>query len=374
MLRIPFGSRLVKARPATVFCVPIPQHRAVRLFAWNLCRPAILIALFTFASAPSHASSRPLPQQSLQTTAELVKVDVSVADAHGNLLAGLTPKDFRILDNGAEQPITFFVPVDAPAQVLVMMETGPAVYLIHDQHLAAAYSLLDGLNPDDQVGLVTYDQSPRRILAFTGDKSSLLSALSGVDYNLGMGELNFYGSLLEVLDWLQSMGGKRAIVLLSTGLDSLQPSRWESLVDKLRRDDIVIFPIALGGSLRSVSPPKSRSSKKNRSGQGDASASSQPADSPVSFAKADRDLRALAAMTGGAAYFPQSRDDFVSIYRQIAAALRHQYVLGFVPSHDGQYHSLSVDLTSAAGHLPGGSRKKVEYRVFARAGYLAPAP
>ena len=78
-------------------------------------------------------------------------------------------------------------------------------------------------------------------------------------------------------------------------------------------------------------------------------------------------------MTGGAAYFPQTRDDFVSIYRQIAAALRHQYVLGFVPSHDGQYHSLSVDLPSAAGHLPKGGQKKTEYHVFARAGYLAPA-
>ena len=331
---------------------------------------ALLIAVSASSFLPLQASP---PPQSLQTAAELVKVDVSVADAHGNFLAGLTQKDFRILDNGAERQVTFFLPVDAPASILVVMETGPAVYLIHDQHLTAAYSLVDGLNPGDQVGLVTYDQAARRVLAFTSDKSALLSALGAVEYNIGMGQLNFHGSLLQILDWLEPVSGKRAIVLLATGLDTSAPAEWRALTDKLRSSDVVIYPVALGGSLRAASNPKARSSKKISPGRSSANPASSAPDNPVSFARADADLRALAAMTGGEAFFPDPRDDFASIYRQVAAALRHQYVLGFAPSHDGQYHSLSVELVSASSHLSGGAQKKTENHIYARAGYLAPA-
>lgn len=313
--------------------------------------------------------------QVLQTTAELVKLDVSVADNRGDFLASLSQSDFRILDNGIERPTTFFTPVDAPARVLVLIETGPAVYLIQSDHLAAAYALIDGLDPRDQVALAAYDNAPRHIVPFTSDKSLLLAALGGIQYNIGMGELNFYGSLAEVLNWLEPDPGKRAVVLLTTGLDSSQPSHWDALVEKARRDDIVIFPVALGGSLRSTAPAKGKG-KKTQPGGTNSDVHAIGSGNPVSFARADQDLRALASMTGGRAYFPDSRQDFVAIYRQIAAMLRHQYVLGFAPAHDGQLHSLSVELVSsqAAGRAAKSRSKNPEYQIFSRSGYLAPTP
>jgi VWFA-related protein len=341
------------------------------LLYYVFLRLAASLACTALVGASPHA----LPQGVLETTAELVKVDVSVADSRGNYIAGLAQKNFRVLDNGTEQPTTFFLPVDTPAQILVMIETGPAVYLIHNEHLAAAYALLDGLDPGDQIALATYDQAPRRILAFTSDKTALLSAIGGIQYNIGMGELNFYRSLSDVLGWLAPTQGKRAIVLLTTGLDSAQPSHWDALVDKIHRDDIVIFPVALGGALRVPAKPKAPNRKKSRDDQTNSDKASPAASAnPVSFARADQDLRALAAMTGGKCYFPESRDDFVSIYRQIAAALRHQYVLGFVPAHDGQYHSLSVELASPNAPLRKPEKGKAAYHIFARTGYLAPAP
>src|SRR6202041_1533199 len=130
---------------------------------------------------------------------ELGKVDASVLDDRGNFVGGLARNNFRILDNGSNQPIAYFIPVQAPAQVLVMIETSPAVYLIHDQHLVAAYALLDGLAAGDQVALVTYDQSPRLILQFTADKSAFFSALNTMQYTIGMGDLNLYDSISTVL-------------------------------------------------------------------------------------------------------------------------------------------------------------------------------
>lgn len=301
---------------------------------------------------------------------QLVPIKTSVIDKHGNFVGGLPPNRFHVFDNGAEQPITLFAPIDAPAQVLVLLETSPAVYLIRDQHLAAAYAFVEGLGPEDQVGLVTYDQTPKTALAFTSDKPALLAALDKTQYTLGMGDLDLYDSISAVLDWLEPMTGKRELVLLTTGIDSSPPSHWEALVKKLESEDVVIFSVELGGSLRAGSGKKHQAFASNGGDQ----ASERTYESQEAFGRADRGLRWLAATTGGLAYFPRSEGDFAPIYREIASALRHQYVLGILPAHDNQFHTLTVEVDSS-GTQPGRARRtRADYRVLARAGYLAPGP
>jgi VWFA-related protein len=316
------------------------------------------------ASASVSRAQEPSPSspQPLTASTEIVKVDASILDNHGNFVGGLARNSFRILDNGAAQPIAFFTPVESPAQILVMMETSPAVYLIHNQHLVAAYALLDGLAADDQVALVAYDQEPREVLKFTADKSALLAALDAVQYTIGMGDLNFYDSISGALDWLGPAAGKRAVVILTTGLDSSPPAHWDALVSKLRNQDVVIFAVALGGPLRGESPKKSKKPAPPRSASDEA------------FAKADSALRSIATITGGRAYFPLSEQDFVGIYHEIASALRHQYVLGIAPAHDGQFHTLTVEPLDANGQPMNPPSKRPAVRVFAREGYLAPGP
>jgi VWFA-related protein len=328
---------------------------------------AVANFLFCFLPALHAQENAGIPQAGIQTTTEIVKIDASVLDRQSKFVAGLAQSRFRVLDNGIEQPIVFFAPIEAPAQVLVMLETSPAVYLIHAEHLTAAYSLLDGLAADDEVALVSYSQSPQANLTFTPDKSALAAALGQVQYTLGMGDLNFYDSVSTVLDWIAPLHGKKAIVLLTTGLDSSPPERWDALAQKLKRDDTVLFAVALGGSLRhppSTKKKKSKAAPKPDEPEGPAN--------PVTFAKADAALLSLAKITGGRAYFPESPSDFVMIYREIASSLRHQYVLGIAPQHDGKFHSLTVEVLGANGQPGSESTKSPEYQIFAREGYLAP--
>jgi len=358
----------------------------LRLLAPSRTKRALSVpasTLITLVTACFFRSLLPIPaaaQQPIQSAAELVKIDVSVADKQGHFLAGLTQSDFLILDNGIERPPAFFAPTEEPARMLLMIETGPAVYLIHDEHLNAAYSLLKGLDPADQVALVTYDGAAREIVPFTMDKVVPLAALSGLQYNLGMTQLNFYDSLSTVMDWLRPIPGKRAVVLLTTGLDSSGSPRWDALEQKLRRDDVVIFPVALGGSLRAYpgKPPRPKS-KRHGNDSGEVPPTNITPGS-LSFARADRDLESLASITGGRAYFPQARNDFAAIYLEIASALRHQYMLGIEPQHDGQLHTLSVTVRRSNGKMGDQIRENTgkhhgspPYHVFARTGYLAPA-
>lgn len=314
----------------------------------------------------------------LKTRVELVAVDVSVTDVRGNFLRDLTRDNFRVLDDGLEQPIAHFAPVESPAVVLVLVETGPAVYLIHRQHLEAAHALLDGLAADDRVALGTYDQTARMLLPFTADKGELARALLGLRYNLGMAQLNLFESLAKALEWLAPGPDKKAVVLLSTGLDSGDRARWEALERKLQASEVVIFPVALGGELRQFKMQEK--------------AAAENQETTLSFERADRDLEALARLTGGRAYFPQDTAEFPGIYRQIAATLRHQYSLGFrPPARDARFHHIEVQVinergnvigSSAAARLPrppGGTKPPLRqqqsgYRIHARQGYLATGP
>jgi Ca-activated chloride channel family protein len=322
-----------------------------------------LAACVCFPFVACAQNSVPNSQTPLVAATEIVKINASILDNQGNFVGGLSQSNFHVFDNGTPQPIAIFAPIEAPAQVMVMIETSPAVYLVHDQHLVAAYALLDGLAPDDQVALFTYDESPRAALPFTADKAAFLAALNGMQFTIGMGDLNFYDSVSRVLGSLDPSAGKRALVVLTTGLDSSPPAQWDALVRKLRDEDVVIFAVALGGALRNE-PSKSKKPKNP--------APQSAAD--VQFARADQALRSLAEITGGRAYFPQSEKDFVPIYHEIASALRHQYVLGIAPQHDGQFHKLTVEPLDASGQPMNAPGKKPAVRVFAREGYWAPAP
>src|ERR1700691_4501393 len=252
---------------------------------------AAFTAIFYFVVIPFAAAAQQAAgnaQQPLQVTTEMVQIGVSVLAGGGEFVSGLQRKNFRVLDGAVERPLLFFAPTDAPAQILVMVETSPAVYLIQNQHIAAAYALLDGLAPDDQVALVTYDQAPRAVLAFTPDKNALLNALGQIQFSVGMGQLNFYDSVSTALDWIAPVSGKKALVLLTTGLDSSSAARWDALAQKLRARDVVIFPVALGGWLRH-SPDKPDKKKK---------ATAAPQEDSQVFAAADQALLSLAAITG----------------------------------------------------------------------------
>ncbi len=314
-------------------------------------------------------------QHPLEAKTELVKLDVSVLDKEGKFVGGLEQKSFRVLDNGAERPIIFFAPVDTPARIVVMIETSPAVYMIKDEHIAASYALLNGLAEDDQVALVTYSDAPKELLPFTSDRAALQNALGGNQYMIGMASLNLYDSIASVVEGIAPVPGKKAIVLLSTGLDSSGPEHFDALVQKLRTQDVVIFAVGLGGSLNDNSAPVSKAEKK-AAAKAKRDAAAAGAAGPTMLEKARAALLSLATMTGGRAYFPASGQDFAPAYQEIASAVRHQYVLGIAPQHDGQLHKLSVtvpvpDAAAAAGHK---SKGRAEFSVSARDGYIAPSP
>jgi VWFA-related protein len=312
---------------------------------------ALLLSGFLFASAS------PPPQIAVRV--DLVTVPVTVTGSHGEFVGGLERKNFRLLVDGAEQPIEYFTPEQEPAQVLLLVETGPAVYLLRREHIFAAAELLGNLAPGDRIAVANYSDAPGLLMGFTPDRRAAVAALQEMSYGLGNAQLNFYDSLALAVDWLKTEAGKQAIVVLTTGLDSSPAGRWELLDEKLQHSNVLVLPVALGGELRG--DKRKNAATKNVG--------------TLSFAESDRALEAIAAATGGYAFFPRTERDYQDAYLRIAALLGHEYNLGFAAQQqDARYHAISVEVVDDQGRVFNGKDRKPEYRVNTRRGFLASPP
>lgn len=320
---------------------------------------SFLIAAFSLSillqSCPSASAQQNTQEQgpAIRVTVNRVNVGVIVTGTGGNFVDGLRREDFRVFDNGVEQPITDFLSVADPAQVLLLIESGPAVVFLGKEHFHAADTLLNNLASDDRVAIAGYSREPDLLLDFTADKPTARYALQNLNFMLGYAQLNLSSSLASAIDWLDKSDGKKTIVLLSTGVDTTPEGKWPIIEQKLETSDVRVLAVSLSSDFRK--PPKHR--VLSRGEKDDRALLKQ------GFAASDRALRELSRLTGGRVYFPNNQKDFDRAYAEIAQLIRHEYSLAFTPpAHDGQIHSIEVKV------------KGLERRVDHRQAYLAPAP
>jgi Ca-activated chloride channel family protein len=319
-------------------------------------RLALALLLTALLSAFLGVGAQEKPQEqapTIRVNVDRVNVGVIVTDTHGHFVENLRREDFHVFDNGIEQPLTGFATFDEPAQVLLLIESGPAVVFLGKSHFHAADTLLNSLAPGDRVAIASYSKDPELLFDFTPDKTMARLALQNLNFMAGFGDLNLSSSLASAIDWLTTLPGKKTIVVLSTGLDTSPPEKWPMVQQKLKASDVRILAVSLSGDFRK--PAKHRKlSPQERSDR---------AFVKRGFAAADQSLHQLSEATGGRVYFPKNQKQFDRAYAEIAQLVRHEYSLAFTPpSHDGQVHSITVKV------------KSFGRRVDHRQAYLAPAP
>lgn len=339
------------------------MHRIIYLCAAGFV--AGVAALLT----PCPRAQEPVQSQpNIRVTVDRVNVGVVVTDSNGQFVQGLQRADFRIFDDGVEQPITDFLSIDEPAQVLLLVEAGPAVYFLQGGHLQAVQRLLDGLARGDRVAIARYDDRASLVLDFIGDKRVAAGMLDQLHFNLGFGQLNLASSLQTALDWLARVPGKKSIVLLTTGLDTSPPDAVQSLLTRLKTADVRVLSVSLIEQAREPGSPENKSSKRN------VAADEQAQFVAEGLTQAHQELTAIAEANASRAYFPASTKDFAQTFAEISQVIRHEYSLGFSPpAHDAKVHTIEVavrGLRMTASDASGDSA----YRVYHRKAYVAPTP
>ena len=90
-----------------------------------------LLMLINFASASAQEIGQlPNSDSTIRVSVDRINVGVTVTDSHGHSVPGLQREDFRIFDNGVEQPISGFVPSEEPARLIFLIESSTADFLL----------------------------------------------------------------------------------------------------------------------------------------------------------------------------------------------------------------------------------------------------
>ncbi|HUI51813.1 MAG TPA: VWA domain-containing protein [Terriglobales bacterium] len=323
--------------------------------------PAALLVLLTALRAVPQGLPQDAPEQTsppLRVSVDRVNIGVIVTNSKGDFIENLGRDQFEIFDDGVPQPLTAFLSVDDPAQIVLMLECGPAVYFFRDDLIRAADTLLTRLAPADRVAIVCYDSSPDLRLDFTPNKDEARLALRDLNFMMGFGEVNLTSSLFSVLHWLQAVPGKKTIVLVTSGVDSSPPKDPTTLRQKLDASDVRILAVSTAEQMqkpphqgrfwRSKVPPEQVKAR---------------AEVKQVLSQASGSLREISEITGGRVYTPKTSKDFDRAYGEIAEFVRHEYDLEFSPPvHDGKLHTIEVRV------------KHHSYQLIHREAYLAPQP
>jgi VWFA-related protein len=311
----------------------------------------LCVALLCICSFAEAQENQQQPNQTIRVKVDRVNVGVIVTDHSGHFVEGLRREDFHLYDNGMEQPLTGFAAIEEPAQVLLLIESGPAVHLLGSNHMRASDALLNNLSPNDRVAIASYSKDPELLLDFTPDRPTAEFALHNLNFTLGFAELNLSSSLASAIDWLAPFPGKKTIVVLSTGVDTSPVEKLQEIEQKLKTSDVRVLAASLAGDFRKF-PKWRKLSPKEREDR---------AFVKQGFAQADQVLQELAMATGGRVYLPKNEKEFDRAYSEIAQLVRHEYSMAFSPpAKDGQVHTIQVKV------------KRLECRVDHRQAYLAP--
>ena len=294
----------------------------------------------------------PAPQVAIAVESNVVNIDAVVTDHDGNIVTGLKNENFRILDEGQPQQVTNFAPSEAPITVVMLMEFSARFYgFFGYKGETWAWGFLQDLGPKDWVAFKTFDIKTEVTVDFTQNKSEIRQAIASL-FVPGFHEACLFDAVIETLDQLNGVKGKKAILLLATGYDTFSKHTLDQAYHRLKEADVPIFAVGMGEDI----------DLRTRNGGG------------VGYLQAKNQLTQFANMTGGYAWFPRFQGEMPEIFGQVSAFLRSQYSMGFAPTApaDGKFHKLKVEAVDTNGNLlelPDKKGKMKKVNVYARNGY-----
>src|ERR1700674_4246124 len=263
---------------------------------------------------------------SIAVEVPVVTLDVIAATNRGDLLTGLKKENFRITDDGVAQTISNFGSSEAPITIVMLMEFSSRGYYDWFAYQAKywADAFFPNLKQKDWVALVTFDMKSRVEVDFTQNKDEVRNALYHL-YFPGFSESNVFDAILDTTDRLKDVKGKKAILVLATGVDTFSKHTLDQTMKQLRQSDVPIFCVCLGKIYTSfLEMNGSRGAR-------------------MSSLQAENQLKTFANETGGFAWLPQFDGEIPGIMQSVAAFLRHQYSLSYSPTNpakDGKFHKI----------------------------------
>jgi Ca-activated chloride channel homolog len=338
--------------------------------AYQSDRTAYSVSSPVFAQASSQGQPPPLQRKksnpendrdqdnpkgrtAISVAVDLVSLQVLVSDTKGNVLTGLKPENFTIYEDNVKQQISHFSPIDANITVVMLVEYSNNISYFIDQIWNSMIVFTSSLRKGDWVGVIGYDLNPTILCDFTQDRQKVYDTLNRFRYP-SFDESNLSDALIDTLDRVEEIEGKVAILLISTGLDTLSKHTYDEALQKCKESSVSVYPISLGQRYRIIAEQRGRLSSLQM----------------LDLLMADNRLRSFAEFSGGEAYFPRFDTELPDIVKNISTLLRSQYSIAYASTNtqkDGKFRKIRVEVNA---NITDSKGKPVKLKVVTRKGYI----
>ncbi|HWB98403.1 MAG TPA: VWA domain-containing protein [Bryobacteraceae bacterium] len=316
----------------------------------------ILLTL-TLLVSPALSQTPAKPSEELpppiQVEVNLVNVLASVRDKRGALISNLTKDDFTVFEDGKAQPIKYFTrETDLPLTIGLLVDVSRSQEnLLETERRAALQFFSEVLRKKDMAFIISFGEEATLEQDFTNTQRLLSHALDKLHVSAPVGGLHpgpvptvsqprgtvlFDAVYLAAKERLQSEVGRKAIVLITDGVDQGSRLKVSEAVESAQRADSVVYgiyyydPSAYGGGFFG-----------------------HPSDS---------DLQRMSNETGGRVFKVDRKHTLSDVFKDLQEEMRSQYSIGYTPTNearDGGYRHIEIRL------------KDKNLKVQARKGYYA---
>src|SRR3954467_11758436 len=195
----------------------------------------------------------PTPSATFTTDVDIVTLDVAVMDNKGHFIPGIPPGNFRVLEDNVPQKVQAVTTGEAPLTIAMVIEFSNKFQRLYGrtwyQTLELAWGFASTLKPQDYVAVIAYDIRPEILSDFTTDRSKTQEALHRLTIP-PFSEANLLAALTDTADRMSGIEGRKAIVLLSSGIDTFSKQTYDQARKKLQESGVPIYGIGLMQSLR----------------------------------------------------------------------------------------------------------------------------
>jgi len=322
--------------------------------ARQFAAPGLLLAC-ALAQQPQKPAPEPELEPTIKVEVDVVNILCSVRNKQGGLVSTLGKDDFLVSEDGKPQEVKYFArETDLPLTIGLLVDVSRSQErLIEIERDAATQFFSAVLRQKDLAFLISFGSEAELLQDFTGSVRLLRQALEGLRLNAGVGGIQpgpvptmsqprgtvLYDSVyLAAREKLRGEVGRKAIVLITDGVDMGSRLKLEDALEAAQKADAIIY------SIYYVDP-----SAYYRGGFGFGGVS-------------DAALRKLSEETGGRLFRVSKKNPLPAIFEEIQKEMRSQYALGYTPANpakDGAFRRLDVK-----------TRQK-DLKVQARKGYYA---
>jgi hypothetical protein len=129
----------------------------------------------------------------------------------------------------------------------------------------------------------------------------------------GFAEANLYDALIDSLNRMKDVGGRKAVLVISTGLDTFSHATFDDVLRAAHQSATPVYCVGLGDSVRTLIGTAGPLSK-------------------IDWKRAEAQLEMVAQVSGGRAYLRDAAGDVPGIYDDMMEHLRVRCVITYVSS------------------------------------------